>query len=538
MKLQEREFFSLPAPEIATATNAAKRRQLVAKLESADPALYGRYEEALAAADSLLTYCRTSDQYPLTGKGDINTYAVFAELAYRLVAPHGRVGLLVPSGIGIHNTTKDFFVALTSNSRLIRMFDFDNRLGTFFPEVHRDTQFSILNFAGSSTRHGQPDFIFGVTRVEELDDKKRHVALKDEDFRLLNPNTCTCPIFHTRRDAEITKAIYRRVPILIDANREGPTGNAWGIQFQRMFDQTNDAEMFREADTLKADGFKLKGNRWIKGKQTYLPLYEAKMFRPYDHRFGTVFEDTSNWINQGQTHETTEVQHANPEFLVLPRYWAPQSEIEARTPPSPAHIAFRDITNPTNRRTMLSGFVPAVGFTNTLPICIFPGSIPFRRRTCLQGNFASLAFDYVARNKLQGRHMNFYILEQLPTLSPDTYAKPCPWDRRTTLETWISQRVLKLTCTAEDMLPLADACGFTAGSFQAEYGGRLNKWDEAERAELMAELDAAFFILYGIDRDDAQYILSTFKAIHEERSLIADDSSVAQSILKKYDEMA
>ena len=33
MKLQEREFFSLPAPEIATATNAAKRRQLVAKLE-------------------------------------------------------------------------------------------------------------------------------------------------------------------------------------------------------------------------------------------------------------------------------------------------------------------------------------------------------------------------------------------------------------------------------------------------------------------------------------------------------------------------
>jgi hypothetical protein len=73
MKLQEREFFSLPAPEIATATNAAKRRQAVAKLESDDPALYGRYQQALAAADSLLTYCRTSDQYPLTGKGDINS---------------------------------------------------------------------------------------------------------------------------------------------------------------------------------------------------------------------------------------------------------------------------------------------------------------------------------------------------------------------------------------------------------------------------------------------------------------------------------
>jgi uncharacterized protein len=63
MKLQEREFFSLPAPVIATATNAAKRRQLVAKLETDDPRLYARYQEALAAADSVLTYCRTSGQY-------------------------------------------------------------------------------------------------------------------------------------------------------------------------------------------------------------------------------------------------------------------------------------------------------------------------------------------------------------------------------------------------------------------------------------------------------------------------------------------
>jgi len=131
IKLQEREFFSLPAPEIATATNAAKRRQLVAKLESDDPPLYERYQEELAAADSLLTYCRKSGEYPLTGKGDINTYAVFAELSYRLVAPHGCVGLLVPSGIAIHNTSRDFFTEITSSHRLIRMYDFDNRLGNF-----------------------------------------------------------------------------------------------------------------------------------------------------------------------------------------------------------------------------------------------------------------------------------------------------------------------------------------------------------------------------------------------------------------------
>ena len=540
MKLQEREFFSLPAPEIATAASAATRRQLMEKLESSDPPLFDRYRQALAAADSLLTYCRSSGEYPLTGRGDINTYAVFAELAYRLVAPHGRVGILVPSGIGVHNTTKDFFGELISARRLIRMFDFDNRLGVFFPDVHHDTQFSILNFAGSAAPRQRPDFIFGALKVEELEEKKRHIALTAEDIALLNPNTRTCPIFLSQRDAKLTKDIYRRIPVLIDANREGPTGNSWGIQFKTMFHQTNDAERFHEAEALKADGFKLKGNRWVKGKQAFLPLYEAKMLRSYDHRFGTVFVDTSNWINQGQTHENnsrfnTRIRNSSS----LPRYWASGSRAIAGLGGSvAAHIAFRDITNPTNRRTMISAFAPAVGFINTLPIATFPDSISFRRRACLQANFGSFVFDYVTRNKLQGRHMNFYILEQLPTLEPDQYDKPCPWDAGTTLETWISERVLKLTCTAVDMLPLAEACDFTGGSFQAEYGGRLNKWDESQRADLMAELDAAFFHLYGIDRDDAEYILSTFKGIHDRQDLFAGGLSTAERIVRKYEEFS
>ena len=148
------------------------------------------------------------------------------------------------------------------------------------------------------------------------------------------------------------------------------------------------------------------------------------------------------------------------------------------------------------------------------------------------------SYDFVARQKVGANHLQHYHVEQLPTLPPDTYAKPCPWDHRTTLETWISQRVLKLTCTAEDMLPLADACNFTSGSFQAEYGGRLNKWDEAERAELMAELDAAFFHLYGIPRDDVEYILSTFKGIHDQRPLFPGVSSIADRIVQKYAEMS
>ncbi|MFA7237140.1 MAG: hypothetical protein WC058_09765 [Phycisphaeraceae bacterium] len=88
------------------------------------------------------------------------------------------------------------------------------------------------------------------------------------------------------------------------------------------------------------------------------------------------------------------------------------------------------------------------------------------------------------------------------------------------------------------MLPLAEACDFKAGSFRKEYGGRLHKWDPADRIQLMAELDAAYFILYGIDRDDADYILSTFTGIHDPCPLIAGQPTIAQHTLAVMDRLA
>jgi hypothetical protein len=269
------------------------------------------------------------------------------------VAPHGRAGLLIPSGIASDKTTKDYFAAIAENNRLIRLYDFENKRA-FFPDVHASFRFCILNFGGNAVRHDAADYVFFVHGVDELEDRSRRMALTGDDIKLLNPNTRTCPIFASRHDAEITKAIYRRVPVLIDQNREGLTGNPWGVKFKTIFHQTNDAAFFQEIQALNADGFKPHGNRWKKGKQTCLPVYEAKMFRPYDHRYGSVFEEDSNWINQGQTHETTIVQHQNPEFLAQPRWWTSIDEVVARIPMRPAFIGFRDVTRATDHRTLIA----------------------------------------------------------------------------------------------------------------------------------------------------------------------------------------
>ncbi len=504
MKLQEREFFSFSAPDIANAVSAAKRRELIAALGRGNPTLFARYQQAKEDADRALAYARNSGQYPLTGRGDINTYMVFAELARKIVAPHGRVGLLTPSGVATDDTTKEFFSALMESKTLIALYDFENRL-RIFPDVDGRFKFCVLLFGGAESNTAQADFVFFAHKVADLKDKNRHVALSGKDLALLNPNTRTCPIFRSRQDAELTKAIYRRVPVLLDESRvEG--GNPWGIKYLTMFHQTNDAELFQSPAQLQKMGCRLEGNRWVGKDRTFLPLYEAKMIQAYDHRAASVVIAAGNWVRQGQTEATTPVQHQNPEFVAQPRWWVEQTEVEkvcgARI--RPAYLSYKDVTSATNERTMIAALIPHVAVVNSAPLMLTGDGISPRQTCCLLGNLNSFVLDFAARQKVGGNHLNYFIVNQLPIFPPEHYAQRCPWDRRRTLETWISERVLQLSCTANDMKPLAEAAAFDPP---------VHKWSDAERAELLAELDAAFFLLYGIDREEMDYMLGTFSGM-------------------------
>ena len=524
LKLQEREFFAFSSPKIASAVNAADRRKLISGIESKDPALWKRYNDAKGAAEKTLAHVRDCGRFPHTGRGDVNTYMLFAELSRQLVAPDGLVGLLVPSGIATDDTTKHFFADLMDNKALAGLYDFENKEGVF-ADVHRSFKFSVLLMNGRERRTDAADFVFFARSMDDLKPKDRHIKLSARDLKLLNPNTRTCPIFRTRLDCELTKRIYRNIPILLDKSRK-KGGNPWGGKFVRMFDQTNDAEHFRTAESLQSEGFHLDGNRWVRRKEVFLPLYEAKMIQAYDHRAASVIVEDGNWVRQGQTEETPLVYHQNPEFVAMPRFWVPEPKVVAVADELPAMLTFKDVTSPTNQRTMIAAMLPCVGLMNSAPFIVRNKSTSVRRVCCMLANLNSFAYDFVARQKVGGLHLNFFIVEQLPTLPPDRYDVKCPWDTKTTLEKWISERVLRLTCTADDMRPLAEAGGFKEG---------VHKWDEAERARLRAELDAAYFILYGLDREEVDYVLDQFQGVLKEDKSHGRPGPTRAAILSAYD---
>jgi len=546
MMLHDREFFALTHPDIATAVNAADRDRMIEELPKQNPELYAGYQRADANALRLLKYARESGKYPLTGKGRTNLYMCFAERAMTLVSSSGLVGLLVPSGIATDDTTKGFFANLMDNKRLTSLFDFENR-DKVFEDVDGRFKFSAIVFGGPKRMTERADFVFFAHSVEETaeSNKQRHIELSAADMALLNPNTKTCPILRTRRDAELTKGIYKRVPILLDEGRKSG-GNPWGISFkQGLFNQTSDAKRFAKPEDLRRRGYTLEGNRWKKGAKAYLPLYEAKMLQAFDHRAAGIVIDKDNWMRQGQTVDTAPVHHANPEFLAVPRWWAAQTDVDAELQHMrPAYVAYKRITSATNSRTMIACMLPRAASVNSVCLIIPDDKISAVTSCAFLANLNSFVFDYVARQKVGAVDLNFFIVEQLPTLLPDAYSDKCPWNKKQTLEEWISERVLKLSCTAEDMIPLAKAC-----SFKGSRGDGVHIWKESERFTLRAELDAAYFHLYQVEREDAEYMLSTFNHTGfidpDDRDKSAgndapawEKGSIGEAVLDAYDHLA
>src|SRR5205823_7859246 len=202
IKIQEQEWFASRRPDIANAANAAQRHRMIAALAYEDPATFTTFMEDQRQATGESHLVRDSGRYPLCGRGDVNTYSIFAETMRLVISPTGRVGGIVPSGIATDDTTKFFFRDLMESHTLVSLYSFENE-EFIFPTVHHATKFCLLTITGAGHQTAAAQVIFYARKVDELEDADRRFTLSAADLALFNPNTLTCPIFRTNRDFEL-----------------------------------------------------------------------------------------------------------------------------------------------------------------------------------------------------------------------------------------------------------------------------------------------------------------------------------------------
>ena len=257
--------------------------------------------------------------------GDVNLYSLFVERAMTLVKPDGMVGLLTPSGIASDKTAARFFKGVSTQGRLRALYDFENKK-VFFPDVHASFKFCVF-IASPSPVKDPARCAFYLHRIAELDDHERCFPLTAEDFARVNPNTGTAPIFRTRRDAELTTAIYGRLPVLVDRS-SGEEVKAWPVKYSTMFHMTNDSGLFRTRVELeeREGAYPIGGNRFGSSSGDWVPLYEGKMVQAFDHRAASVVVNPENQHRPAQPEPATPEQHQNADWLPDPQFWVLEKE--------------------------------------------------------------------------------------------------------------------------------------------------------------------------------------------------------------------
>ena len=630
LQLSEEEFFAARDPSIA-AQAGSKRKEAIVDLQQAAPRLWDEFSDAKRQMEAGNQFFRCSGRFRLSARGKLDTYPLFSETFLQAIASRGRAGFIVKAGIATDDSNKFYFAHLVDTSRLVSLIGFDNA-ERIFPSVHSDTPFVLVTLGNAIAPSRLLNY---ALRIEHLGDPRREFSLTVEEFSLINPNTRTCPVFRSVRDAELTKKLYRVAPVLIreavahdDGSIQQPEMNPWGISFsQGLFNMTSDSDLFVNVPAAVDQPLRL-------------PLFEAKMIHQFDHRWAT-YVDAPGSKGGVDTVDVSDADKVDPSFTVRPRYWVDEHQVLARIARVPANVrkawlaahqaaggqlhearralwlalsqwvagemfrqdagspadgmafsdsqrmqatprtertlaatcpacanalrgagitsrkalaefakwamqnadvpltehelsvlagfasqtasdareqvlldeldawmdrrsprwlmGWRDITNATNERTVIASVIPRVGVGNNLPLMLFPEAEDARTYAALLGNLCALALDFVARHKVGGTHLNYFIYKQLPVLPPERYSE--------TDLAYIVPRVLELTYTAQDLAPWAEDLGHTGAPFA---------WNPDRRAQLRAELDAYYARLYGLSRDELRYILDPSDVMGED----------------------
>lgn len=525
VKLQEQEFFALKDQEIATAKNAAARKKLIAALAQTNPRLSKEWDEALRAAATESHFMRESGRFPLGGVGDVNTYAVFTDLAWRALHPSGRAGLIIPNGLVVGFTYREFLKQLLSNKSLVSFYGFENE-DKIFKDVHNETKFGLLTIGGTDVEIDQPWFTAHIRQPAEIADPEKRFALTVDEIRAINPNTLNLPTFRWTKDAKVTAAIHMAAPILIEKDGNTVVSSPWKASLATLFHMSGASEKFIDHADVEdkisnRDGMLAE----LSNGQKIYPLYEGKMYWHFDHRYGTYEAQTEKQANKGVLPRVAEAKHRDPNYRVQPRYWVDAKltdTVLADQANRKWFYSWRDVG--ISERTLIGTIIPKTATGDKAPV-LFADQTP-KLFAALAAVLGSLVADYAIRQKAM--NIKFFVMEQAPALAPEQLSQDVAWLATNPVE-WLIPRTLELCYTNVELEAFAHDLGHEAGPFL---------WNPDRRPQLQAEIDAAMLHLYGLDRTQAEWILDSFTVLRKYEERDHQEFRTKRLVLATYDAMA
>ena len=474
LRFEERAFFRPVCPAISAISQKNKREKEIKKLAVNWLELLEYYQ---LLQDDYASVKKEIPKHPLLKVslvGELNTYAMFAELASRLTEKDGFAAIIVKSALVTSTCYSPCFRHFVNQGSLSEVFLFDNREKLF--QIDSREKFCVLFFGGEHA--GGIKVHYGLTKQEQILSSVP-INVTSEELELINPETGLLPNVADSKEFSFLLRTHRSLSVFA---KEFPK-----CHFGRLVHLTAHAEHIS-----------------TKSEKTRVPIYEGKFIEQYDNRFSTFAGMSADERYQAkasarrQPGDSFVAPKPAPEcrYFIDKKFW--ESFLDRYD--QPYSLCWRSLTSPTNQRTMIASIIPSMPTCQSVQLL---QTTPVEDLLMILALFNSKVFDFFVRLKMGGIDLTQSVVRQIPVPFREA------WNSMVTLH-GVDYTALDAVRALERLLYRnePDLCGLWDGVPEIKNADNYYK----TAADVREEIDKIIFQMYGLTSAEEKMVRNSFKA--------------------------
>lgn len=474
LRFEERAFFRPVCPAISAISQKNKREKEIKKLAVNWLELLEYYQ---LLQDDYASVKKEIPKHPLLKVslvGELNTYAMFAELASRLTEKDGFAAIIAKSALVTSTCYSSCFRHFVNQGSLSEVFLFDNREKLF--QIDSREKFCVLFFGGEHA--GGIKVHYGLTKQEQILSSVP-INVTSEELELVNPETGLLPNVADSKEFSFLLRTHRSLSVFA---KEFPK-----CHFGRLVHLTAHAEHIS-----------------TKSEKTRVPIYEGKFIEQYDNRFSTFAGMSADERYQAkasarrQPGDSFVAPKLAPEcrYFIDKKFW--ESFLDRYD--QPYSLCWRSLTSPTNQRTMIASIIPSMPTCQSVQLL---QTTPVEDLLMILALFNSKVFDFFVRLKMGGIDLTQSVVRQIPVPFREA------WNSMVTLH-GVDYTALDAVRALERLLYRnePDLCGLWDGVPEIKNADNYYK----TAADVREEIDKIIFQMYGLTSAEEKMVRNSFKA--------------------------
>ena len=474
LRFEERAFFRPVCPAISAISQKNKREKEIKKLAVNWLELLEYYQ---LLQDDYASVKKEIPKHPLLKVslvGELNTYAMFAELASQLTEKDGFAAIIVKSALVTSTCYSSCFRHFVNQGSLSEVFLFDNREKLF--QIDSREKFCVLFFGGEHA--GGIKVHYGLTKQEQILSSVP-INVTSEELELINPETGLLPNVADSKEFSFLLRTHRSLSVFA---KEFPK-----CHFGRLVHLTAHAEHIS-----------------TKSEKTRVPIYEGKFIEQYDNRFSTFAGMSADERYQAkasarrQPGDSFVAPKPAPEcrYFIDKKFW--ESFLDRYD--QPYSLCWRSLTSPTNQRTMIASIIPSMPTCQSVQLL---QTTPVEDLLMILALFNSKVFDFFVRLKMGGIDLTQSVVRQIPVPFREA------WNSIVTLH-GVDYTALDAVRALERLLYRnePDLCGLWDGVPEIKNADNYYK----TAADVREEIDKIIFQMYGLTSAEEKMVRNSFKA--------------------------